>query len=313
MKILFTGASSFTGFWFVNELSLAGHDVVAFFRSPLEKYQGLRRERIEKLIGSCRTVFDVPFGSEAFLKQIREEKNWELFCHHAAEVADYKNPSFDPVAALKNNTHNLQEVLDALQCSKIILTGSVFEPNEGCGKENTRAVSPYGLSKGLTSAFFRYYAAINQLRLGKFVIPNPFGPYEEERFTTYLVKNWFAKQIPAVNTPEYIRDNVPVTLLAKAYRFFVENMGESEYCDFHPSFYAEKQVDFATRFARELQSRLHIPCQFELKHQPIFLEPKIRVNHDVLNPTQLNWSEGESWDQLAEYYEKRFTTAWAFH
>ena len=32
MKILFTGGSSFTGYWFVRELAAAGHDVTAVFR-----------------------------------------------------------------------------------------------------------------------------------------------------------------------------------------------------------------------------------------------------------------------------------------
>ena len=32
MKILFTGASSFTGFWFARALAAAGHEVVATFR-----------------------------------------------------------------------------------------------------------------------------------------------------------------------------------------------------------------------------------------------------------------------------------------
>jgi len=32
MKILFTGGSSFTGYWFIKELVAAGHEVVAAFR-----------------------------------------------------------------------------------------------------------------------------------------------------------------------------------------------------------------------------------------------------------------------------------------
>ena len=32
MKILFTGASSFTGYWFIRELAAAGHEVTAIFR-----------------------------------------------------------------------------------------------------------------------------------------------------------------------------------------------------------------------------------------------------------------------------------------
>ena len=307
MKILFTGASSFTGYWFIQELTDAGHEVVAFFRSTYESYTGLRKERIDQLQTLCKCVFNAPFGSAPFLDAVLEEKYCDLFCHHAAEVGNYKSSFFDPLAALASNTHNLQAVLNALNTPKIILTGSVFEPNESTGSDVELAISPYGLSKGLTSLYFRYYTASQRIHLGKFIIPNPFGPFEEERFTTYLAKSWYKKEIPTVNTPEYVRDNIPVTLLAKAYRKFAEELpNNAGYKDVHPSFYAESQANFTQRFAKELGKRLQVPCEYILKEQPLFLEPKIRINHDVLNPKQLGWSEEESWDQLAHYYEKRF-------
>jgi nucleoside-diphosphate-sugar epimerase len=79
--------------------------------------------------------------------------------------------------------------LQAKGCNRVIVTGSVFEPNEG-GEGDTRAVSPYGLSKGLTFHVFKYFAETLGMQLGKFVIPNPFGPYEEPRFTAYLIRSW---------------------------------------------------------------------------------------------------------------------------
>ena len=63
-----------------------------------------------------------------------------------------------------------------LGCNKILLTGSVFENDEGAGSRDLRAFSPYGLSKGFTWQLFRYHAQIRSMTLGKFVIPNPFGP-----------------------------------------------------------------------------------------------------------------------------------------
>ena len=38
MKVLFTGGSSFTGFWFIRELAAAGHDVTAVFRKRPDEY-----------------------------------------------------------------------------------------------------------------------------------------------------------------------------------------------------------------------------------------------------------------------------------
>ena len=45
MKILFTGASSFTGHWFVKELCAAGHEVTATFRQPASEYTDVRKQR----------------------------------------------------------------------------------------------------------------------------------------------------------------------------------------------------------------------------------------------------------------------------
>ena len=47
-----------------------------------------------------------------------------------------------------------------------------------------RAFNAYGLSKGLTAAAAESYADRERFTFEKFVIPNPFGPYEEPRFTS---------------------------------------------------------------------------------------------------------------------------------
>ena len=63
MKILFTGSSSFTGYWFIAELAAAGHEVVATFRRQSDEYQDvLRQRRIENLSAICQRVFGVSFG-----------------------------------------------------------------------------------------------------------------------------------------------------------------------------------------------------------------------------------------------------------
>jgi len=61
---------------------------------------------------------------------------------------------------------------------------------------------------------FRYHCGEARIPLGKFVIPNPFGPFEEPRFTAYLMRSWKDGKPAGVKTPDYVRDNVPVDLLA---------------------------------------------------------------------------------------------------
>lgn len=308
MRVLFTGASSFTGFWFVRELARAGHEVVAIFRGRTDSYAGVRARRVNKLSPVCRPVFECGFGSPEFLKLIEAEDHWDLLCHHAAEVKNYKSADFNVTAAVENNTRNLPRVIDALQpkgCQKVLLTGSVFEQNEGAGSDGLLAFSPYGLSKGLTAEAFRYYIGVRGMRLGKFVVSNPFGPYEEPRFTAYLMRTWLAGDVAMVKTPAYVRDNIHVSLLAKAYQRFVEELpSESGFSRIGPSGYVDSQGAFAQLFAAEMRPRLKLPCELELQRQTEFSEPRVRINTDPAAALVPDWDEASAWDELAGYYRE---------
>ena len=309
MKILFTGASSFTGCWFVKTLAAAGHEIVCPLRGAPEGYDGVRILRVEKLRSLCRLVPHTPFGSESFFKLMRAGGSWDFLCHHAAESANYKSADFDVVAALQSNALNLRAVLAALKNAGFrgaILTGSVFEHDEGLGDEPLRAFSGYGLSKGLTWQAFRFHSGEAQIPLGKFVIPNPFGPFEEPRFTAYLMKNWRDGKTAGVKTPDYLRDNIHVDLLALAYGDYLNRVAalKSGTVKINPSEYVETQGEFAQRVAREVQKRMGWECKLELSMQEDFSEPLRRVNTDAVARLFPNWSESRAWDGFAEFYAK---------
>jgi UDP-glucose 4-epimerase len=312
MKILLTGASSFTGYWFACALSAAGHEVCCAVRGEVAQQDGVRGERVRRLADAVRCEHGVVFGSAGFMRLV-DEGGWDVLCHHAAEASDYGSPAFDWHAALAANTHELPEVLDRLVkagCGRVVLTGSVFERGEGTGvwsgvepaSRDSRAVSAYGLSKTLTAEVFRYHAALRGLALGKFVIPNPFGPLEDLRFTAYLLRQWFAGDVAEVRTPEYVRDNIHVSLLARAYAGFVTALSpEAGFVRLSPSGYSERQGEFAERFARELRPRLELPCKLAHAEQTRFDEPRVRINTDPLDHAALAWSEPAAWDEVAEY------------
>jgi UDP-glucose 4-epimerase len=207
---------------------------------------------------------------------------------------------------LAQNTRGLPEVLVRL-CNKglraVVLTGSVFEQNEGAGDMPLRAFSPYGLSKGFTADTFRYWCGEQKVQLGKFVIPNPFGPFEEPRFCAYLIKCWKDGKTAEVRTPRYIRDNVPVDLLAAVYTRFCEQIGRDGAAPkLNPSCYAETQGAFTARFSGEMEKRLGYRCPFTLLNQTDFPEPLARINMDPAISFAPNWDEAGSWDRLASYY-----------
>lgn len=304
MRVLFTGASSFTGTWFARELAQVGHDVTAVYtRSPGEYPDDLRRRRIEVLEPHCRAVPGIRFGDEAFIELAAER--WDLLAHHAAEVRDYKSPSFDSAAALANNTRNLPAILDALRaggCRRVLLTGSVFEGGEGAGSEGLPDFSPYGLSKALTAHTFRFHCRRAGLGLGKFVIPNPFGPLEEPRYTAYLMKAWLSGQTPTCASPDYVRDNIHVSLLAKAYARFAAELQGDGFAHLGPTGYAESQGAFTQRLAAAMRTRLNLPCNVELAVQKDFPEPRVRVNTDAVDCAALGWDQSRAWDDMAAWY-----------
>jgi UDP-glucose 4-epimerase len=314
MTILFTGASSFTGYWFVKELINEGYHVKAIFtKKSIDEYQGIRNTRVRELVKICDVAFDCKFGDHRFIKLIESSGNIDLLCHHAAEVKNYKSEDFDIYSAFHNNTLNIKLVLPELlkkNCNKILLTGSVFENDEGDKDIDMRAFSPYALSKNYTFQTFRYYCNQSKISLGKFVIPNPFGPFEEERFTNYLVKNWMNKQVPVINTPDYIRDNIHVDLLAKTYSYFVKSIQHSEkpLVKINPSGYVESQGAFTNRFSNEMQKRLHLDCRYSLAKQVDFNEPLRRVNFEKAADFIKNWNEEKAWDILADYYSEQFSS-----
>jgi UDP-glucose 4-epimerase len=308
VRILLTGGSSFTGLWFARALAAVGHTIVAPLKRAASSYSGLRGERVAELRRVAEVVEDCPFGSTAFL-QLIGAADFDLLCQHAARVENYRSPHFDALGALAENTHNLAAVLKAAvhrSLAGVVLTGSVFEQDEGTGSTPLRAFSPYGLSKGLTWHCFRFYAETMGFTLGKFVIPNPFGPFEEPRFCGSLVRAWFKGEAPTVGTPLYVRDNIHVDLLAAAYAAFAGQLpSRSGVVKYNPSGYVESQGAFAIRFAREMERRFGIACPIAPSKQSEFAEPMVRINTDRVDGSALTWSEPAAWDAAADFYRQR--------
>ena len=322
MHILLTGASSFTGAHFAQTLVAAGHQVTATFRGARDGYTGLRQTRIDGLAGAVETVWNTSFGDDRFVDLVAAS-TFDVLCHHGAEMTDYRSWDYDALAASAANTRNSRKVLQTLLDRggrALVVTGSVFEPFEGVGDPQQRAFSPYGLAKHISFELLRLEAdrlglvsaepGGGKLALGKFVISNPFGPGEEFRFTSFLAREWAAGRTPVVNTPDYIRDNIHVSLLADHYADFVGRPFDG-YARSTPSGYVESQGAFARRLALEIEARLGWSCPVGCAAQTDFAEPLMRTNPKAAgchpaDDASLRWSESAAWDALAAYYQASF-------
>jgi UDP-glucose 4-epimerase len=305
MRILMTGASSFTGAWFAEELARAGHHVVATYRGPLSDYTGVRAEHVRRLASLVEQVDNTSFGDASFL-DLAAAQPYDLLLHHAATMENYRSWDFDAISASEKNTRNTRPLLRTMSergLRKVVVTGSVFEPFEGDGDAPGRAFNPYGLSKHISFEIMRLEAERFGLSLGKFVIPNPFGPSEEPRFTTYLAREWKAGRVPTVATPRYVRDNIHVSLLAKAYRSFCEALPDAAGVRrSSPSGYVGSQGDFARRVATELRDRTGWRCEVREAEQTDFSEPLVRTATEPAAAAHADWIEAEAWEACAEYY-----------
>lgn len=304
MRVLLTGASSFTGFWFACMLADAGHEVTAPLLRARDKSTGdVRAKRVLNLEKKVRIVENCAFGSSVFMNLL--EGSFDLLAHHAAQVGDYRSSDFNISDAVAANTNNLRAILSSGKIGNVLLTTSIFAQREGVGSAPLKAFSPYGLSKGITTDIFAYRTAEANVPMGRFVIPNPFGPYEEPRFCAYLIRTWKDGKVAAVNTPSYVRDNIHVDLLAKAYLRYAEQIVSGRASAvFNPSGYIETQGVFAQRFAREMKSRIKLGCELNLVEQTEFSEPLVRVNSDHAALYVPDWCESLAWDQVAEAYKQ---------
>lgn len=300
MRILITGPSSFSGAFFIEALSKAGHQVITTFTQPFEEYQGIRSLRAQKSLQHAKAYFNLRFGDEQFLALIKNE-SIDIFCHHGAWTENYHSIDYDFQAAYQSNTRSMKEVFEALAqsgCRGIIISSSIFEG----GLQGRTAFSPYGLVKQLTSETTIFYGNHFGMHVSRFVIPNPFGALDNPKLIDYLCQEWFAEWTPLIKTPLYVRDNIHVELLAKSFVYWLEHMpkdkGDSV---FSPSGYVSNMGDFVALVAKEMQTRLELECKYKLGEQKDFSQPMTLVNETPLKPLFPDWNASEAWDALAEH------------
>lgn len=109
-----------------------------------------------------------------------------------------------------------------------------------------------------------------------------------------------------MKTPDYLRDNIHVDLLAAMYgKFAATILADKSKCSkINPSGYVESQGEFAQRAAREVRARTGWACELKLSKQEDFSEPLRRTNFNAAAPQIPNWKEAAAWDAFVEFYSR---------
>ncbi len=305
MRVLLTGASSFTGAWFASALLAAGHEVLALARRDPEAWEPERRARLHALAPGLRVMGPAPFGSRAFLHCLESFGPFDLLALHGAEAGDHRSPRFDVARAVAANTYRLHDVLEracAAGTRALLVTGSLFEAGEGTGELPLRAFSPYGRAKTLSWRRIRAAACARGLVVGKFTLGHPVGPGEKPGLVRTMLDAWHDGRVPHLRHPHLVRDFQPVDRLARAYADFAERLlrlpaGVWPLC---PSGWTGTLEGLMERIAAAMRPRLAVPCRFTVADPPEpTTEPRRRTGIHPLRLLVPDWDEGFFFDRWA--------------
>ena len=296
MKFALTGVTSFSGAWFAKELLKNGHEVIGFTREE-NNLNYLQKQRLD-WIQKDSSNFQIISQSTALT-------NYKIdrLCLHGTSTMDYRNPNFDIKHATQSTVELTELLAKKFDCASVVHTGTFSEENESAGNLPLRSFNPYSTSK--TLIYKKHCELFGEKNILKYVMPNPFGPLEPPKFTDYLLKNWAKEKTPIVNTPNYIRDNVPIDLLAKHFTFIVTQSVPEMPKKVYPSKYIESVGAFANRYVQNLNLRNGSNFEVVCVRQHEYIEPRIRVNTDFCEDVVQDWSEVQSWDLIIEDSLKR--------
>jgi nucleoside-diphosphate-sugar epimerase len=316
MRVLLTGASSFTGTWFARALAGEGATLTVTAQRPLAHYDGLPGLRLRLAAEYGQLIEAVPFGSGAFLAACERHGPFDLLCLHGATTAGHRRAGFDALEAAAADSRGIGPVLHRLAAdglAAVLFTDTLFGADNGSGTSR-EAFSPYGLAKTLSREIIRFEAAQAGLRFGRFVIPHPIGPLEKPGLTSGLAAAWLVGEEPLVERPALVRDLVPIDRLASAYaRYAQALLRGAAPAQRAPSHWALPLGTFVSHFAAALEPRLGRACGFRAAagSAPPPGEPMVRCNTETLAELVPEWNEDAFWDLAATWYRRASEqTAW---
>ena len=292
-KVVITGVTSFTGVHFAVELSKQGFEVIGYSRN-LAQLNVDQKARLRFLQKNSPTIKIV--DSE----NIKKIGKIDGVCLHGANTANYRRAEFE---THKSNME-FQEIADAIikvtKPELIMYTSSYAEAELALGEKPNRSFGPYADFKTIAwNEINTKYA--NQIPIFRYVIPTPFGQLEGRRLVRYLLDSWGSNMMPEIQFPLYVRDYVPITLLREHYANIMQDSFEKGLQKvFKPSFYAETNLAFVSRYAQELRIRSKINSKFLYSADNNYLEPLIRINTEQLSQTLTNIEEKKVWDKIIE-------------
>ena len=277
MRLLFLGASSFTGYHFVNKISdNKQNKIYCTLTKNLNKYKSTRLERI-KLLNKKKNIFfikKVKFGDKKFIKLLSRKK-FDIICLHHASTKNYNNDlKFNLNKSIKENTPNIRKVFSKIHNqTTIIVTNTIFQK---INEKKYKAVNKYGISKSITYDKIKSICKEFDFKLKSIFITNPWGILEEKKLNYYLINNWLKDKKTFISHPNYIRDNIYIDKLTKYYLKILNS--NSTKINYFPSGYCSTNKVFIEAFKIKFEKFFNKKVKIEYANNAKYSQPMSRIN-----------------------------------
>ena len=307
-RILLTGVSSFTGFWFARRLVESGFSVSCPLPNIKKSYEGIKKTRLDTLPETVELFYNVPFGSVEFINLL--DGNFDKLCLHGAFVKGYQNNEFTFGKAVGQNLNEIDRVFEKAKqngCHGVIWTSSIFEDAVNTDEEFLKGSAfpwlKYALSKKISYLSAREIALNSGLSFVRYVIPNPFGPYEDKKLTFHIIKSLHLGNDVSLKTPYYIRDMIHIEHLASDYVRAIQSLDDLCDCStVRPSEYSLSIIEFATILCDEYNKRFGTNHKVLKSEQDNYREPESMINNQNVRLSLPDYDDAKCWDRLFEYY-----------
>lgn len=308
-NVLLTGASSFTGFWFAKELKLKGFNVFCPLPRSENDYNGIKAKRIDNIKRDVTFVFNSPLGENKFNDLL--EKPFDILCLHGAHVQNYESPKFELLNSLNRNLNEIEYILKKSflnGCKTVLWTSSIFEDVLDNNDENIDYYKvpwlKYALSKKTSYTIVKHLALSMGLKFIRFVIPNPFGPFEDKKLCFHLTKSLVEGNDFIVKTPDYVRDMIHIENLAEIYVKQISQSSEKSFKECRPSEYRMKIFDFAKLLTLKYNRFHNTEHEIGKIKQEIFNEPLELLNSEFNSASRKSKDNDDLWRNYFGYYSK---------
>ena len=277
MKLLFLGASSFTGYHFVKKISKTKkYKIYCTLTKNLSQYDAIRLERI-KLLSKYKNIIFInktKFGDKKFINLLSEEK-FDFICLHHASTKNYNDDSkFNLNKSLKKNTLNINSVFNKINReATIIISNTIFQK---IPSKKYQAVNKYGISKSIAYDKIKNHCKKYNLKFKSIFITNPWGILEEKKLNYYLIYNWLQNKKAFISHPNYIRDNIYIDKLSNFYLKIIKS--NSKKIDYFPSGYCSSNKVFIEAFKKKFEKFFKKKVKVEYAVNAKYNQPISRIN-----------------------------------